>query len=184
MLAMESLTARRGSRISVAARICVYRLLCIVWLALFAPGAGAEQTNPTTFQIQVSQPEYEGMGGVWTCGEAQFFRNECRGTVPLVMFGEPMRATIEIATRVPSTRRQGVSRLFELRASLDGVRVKYKGRVHVSRSVGLAFLADDDSFAGAMRLDQAEDTLAVRRPIPPELFGLIIKRIPSQTDHK
>jgi len=181
MLALKSLTTRRGSRTSVAAPICLYCLFCIGWLALFAPGAGAEQTKATTFQIQVSQPEYEGMGGVWLCGEAQFFHNECRGTVPLVMFGEPMRATIEIATRVNSTGRQ---KLFELRASLDGVRVKYKGRVHVSRSVGLALLADDGSFAGAMRLDQAEDTLAVSRPTPPEMFGLIIKRISSETDHK
>ena len=55
-------------------------LLCIVWLAVFAPGAGAEQNYPVTFQIQVSQPEYERAGGVWTCGAAQLFRDQCRGT--------------------------------------------------------------------------------------------------------
>ena len=156
------------------------RLLCIVWLAVFAPGAGAEQSNPVTFQIQVSQPEYEHTGGVWTCGADQLFRDECRGTVPLIMFGEPMLATIEISI-VPydiATPRDRKS--VKLRASLSGVRARYKasGREPMIPE-------NDGSFAREIRLGQAdEDMFPVVRPTPEESFGLIIKRISPDKDRK
>ncbi len=87
-----------------------------------------------------------------------------------------MSATIEISTK-PSLRAD--KKLVELRASLDGVRTKYKGTRR-----GEMVLENDGSFAGTIKLDQAEDMLAVARAIPRELFGLIIKRMPSETGHK
>src|SRR5262245_21518114 len=97
-----------------AVRICTCGLLCMLWLAA---RAGAEQNNALTFRIEVSQPQYERTGGTWICVAAQLLHDKCRGTVPLVMFGEHMRATIEIAIMPPSDEK-----FFELRASLDGVR--------------------------------------------------------------
>jgi hypothetical protein len=156
-------------------------LLCIVWLAVFAPRAGAEQNNPVTFQIQVSQPEYERTGGVWICGAAQLFREECRGTLPLVMFGEPMWATIEISIIPYYIEPPRDKKSVKLRASLSGVRGRYKA----SDRSGPMILENDGSFAREIRLDQAdEDMFLVARPIPQESFGLIIKRISSEKDHK
>ena len=156
---------------SDAVQICIYWLICIVWIAVFAPRAAAEQNDAITFQIKVSQPEYDRTGGVWICRAAQFERNECRGRVPLVMFAERMWVTIEIAMKSLS-----VGQLFELRASLDGVRFRYKG----SRGGRPLALDNDGSFAGVIQLDQVEDA----RPIHQELFSLMIKRMSSETDHK
>ena len=156
-------------------------LLCIVWLAVFAPGAGAEQNNPVTFQIQVSQPEYERAGGVWICGAVQLFQDRCRGTLPLVMFGEPMSATIEISIVPYDIEPPRDRKSVKLRASLSGVRAKYKA----SNRSGPMMLENDGSFAREIRLDQAdEDMFPVARPIPDESFGLIIKRISPKTGHK
>ena len=159
-------------------------LLCIVWLAVFAPAAGAEQNNPVTFQIQVSQPEYERAGGVWTCGAAQLSRDECRGTVPLVMFGEPMSATIEISIVPYDIAPPRDKPSVKLRASLSGVRASYKA----SNSSGPMMLENEGSFAREIRLDQADEDrflmFPVVRPTPQESFGLIIKRISPEKDRK
>jgi hypothetical protein len=154
-------------------------LVCIVWLAVFAPRAGAEQNNPVTFQIQVSQPGYERAGGVWICGAAQLFRDECRGTVPLIMFGEPMWATIEIAIVPYDVQPLSGQKSVKLRASLSGVRASYKpaGRERM-------ILENDGSFAREILLDQADDMFPVVRPTPEESFGLIIKRISREKDRK
>ena len=159
------------------------RLLCIVWPALFAPGAGAEQNNPVTFQIQVSQPEYERTGGVWTCGAVQLFREQCRGTVPLVMFGETMSATIQISIVPYDLELFRDQKSVKLRATLSGVRGRYK-ESYRSRPM---MLENDGSFAREIRLDQADDmhpVFPVIRPVAQESFGLIIKRISSDTDRK
>ena len=168
-------------------------LLCIVWLAVFAPGAGAEQNSPVTFQIQVSQPEYERTGGVWTCGAAQLFREQCRGTVPLVMFGEPMSATIQISIVPYDLELHRDQKSVKLRASLSGVRAKYKPsdrsgpiKYKASDRRRPMMLENDGSFAREIRLDQADDVVMfpVVRPTPQESFGLIIKRISPGKDHK
>ena len=157
-------------------------LLSIVWLAVFAGGAGAQQNNPVTFQIQVSQPGYERTGGVWTCGAAQLFQDKCRGTLPLVMFGEPMSATIQIAIIPYDLELARDQKSVKLRASLSGVRAKYKA----SDRRRPMMLENDGSFAREIRLDLADDVVMfpVVRPIPQESFGLIIKRISPDTDRK
>ena len=48
----------------------------------------------------------------------------------------------------------------------------------------MIFRENDGSFARASWLDQADDMFPVVRPIPDELFGLIIKRMSPDKDRK
>jgi hypothetical protein len=143
--------------------------------ACFASSAGAEQINPTTFQIQLSQPEYQRAGKTWICSSTQLLQNKCREAVPIIMFGEPRLAIVDVSL----TRAGSLGTLLVLRASLDGYPVKYKAAFIKGRPMALG---SDGSFAGEIRFDQADERLAVARRTPGESFGLIIKPKLSETN--
>jgi hypothetical protein len=92
-----------------------------------------------------------------------------------------MWATIEIAIVPYDIEPPRDRKSVTLRASLSGVRAKYKA----SNGSGPMMLENDGSFAREIRLGQAdEDMFPVVRPTPEESFGLIIKRISPDKDRK
>src|SRR5262245_21997524 len=77
---------------------------CIVSLAIWPDRVGAEDSGPAAFRIEISQPEFGRAGQAWTCLTAALVQpdlnpwspRECRESVPLIIFGRPTLAQIQV----------------------------------------------------------------------------------------
>ena len=90
---------------------------CIVSLAIWPDRIGAEDSGPAAFRIEISQPEYGSRTGqAWTCLTAAFVQSQCRQSVPLIIFGRPTLAQIQVRI---------TGKAVEVYASLDHPRRWY-----------------------------------------------------------
>ena len=77
---------------------------CIVSLVVWPDRIGAEESGPAAFRIEISQPEFGRAGQAWTClttalvqpDLAPWSPRECRQSVPLIIFGRPILAQVEV----------------------------------------------------------------------------------------
>jgi hypothetical protein len=71
---------------------------CIVSLVIWPDRVGAEDTGSAAFRIEISQPEYGSRAGqAWTCLTVALVQSElCRQSVPLIIFGRPTLAQIQV----------------------------------------------------------------------------------------
>jgi hypothetical protein len=158
---------------------------CIVSLVIWPDRIGAEDSGPAAFRIEISQPEFGRAGQAWTCLTAALVQpdlnpwspRECRESVPLIIFGRPTLAQIQVRI---------TGKAVEVYASLDHPRRWY--RASGGPIVGLnrdLVLNTDGSLAEEIRLKYwgggpglAMDLVV--RPSPEESLALKITPIAAR----
>jgi hypothetical protein len=154
---------------------------CIVSVAMWPDRIGAEEKLPAAFRIEISQPEYSPRtGGTWVCSTEQLVRSECRHEVPLIIFGEPTLAQIQVGTAVAPSKRRAVV----VYASLDHPRGWYRAS---GGRPGYFYLAlnTDGSLAKEIRLQYEGERpgsfiYPVVRPSPQESLALKITPVAAR----
>jgi hypothetical protein len=160
---------------------------CIVSAAIWPDGIGAEENVPAAFRIEISQPEYDGAGQAWTCLTAVLVQSHplcsqcrnCRQSVPLILFGRPTLAQIEVRISLKTKRPYA-----EVYASLDNPRGWY--RAHGGRADYFYLLLNTDgSFAKEIRLQYWGQSPGVfinpvRGPSPDESLAMKITPVPAR----
>jgi hypothetical protein len=129
---------------------------CIVSVAIWPNHIGAEDSGPAAFRIEISQPQYSSRAGqAWTCLTAALVQYECWQSVPLIIFGRPTLAQIQVRIVVSPLKRKAV----EVYASLDHPQARYQPRGWYRASGGWQdrdhplVLNTDGSLAKEIRLE-------------------------------
>ena len=151
---------------------------CIVSVAIWPDHVCAENDRSAAFRIEISQPQYGSrVGEAWTCLPAALVQLKCRQSVPLIIFGQPTAAEIQVRVTVSPSKRYAV----EVYASLDHPRGWY--RAVGGRPDRILELNSDGSLAKEIRLEYRGEkpdlgTInPVVRPSPPESLALKITPI-------
>jgi hypothetical protein len=75
--------------------------VCIVSVAILPGRIGAEERLLEAFRIEITQPQYSSKAGhVWNCLTAALLKSACRQSVPLIIFGQPTLAQIQMHAQV------------------------------------------------------------------------------------
>jgi hypothetical protein len=155
---------------------------CIGLVAIWPDRIGAEDKRSAAFRIEISQPQYGSrVGEAWTCPPSALVQLKCRQSVPLIIFGRPTAAEIQVRVTVSPSKRYAV----EVYASLDHPRGWYRA---VGGRLDRIFLElnSDGSLAKEIRLEYwgEKPDLAtmnpVVRPSPEESFALKITPIAAR----
>jgi hypothetical protein len=151
---------------------------CIVSVAIWPDRISAQDSGSAAFRIEISQPEY-GSGQAWTCLAAAVAQSECRQSVPLIIFGRPTLAEIQLGITVSPLNGKAV----EVYASLDHPRGWY--RASGGRRDPPLVLNTDGSLAKEIQLKYWGEnpgwvTNPVARPSPEESLALKITPVAAR----
>jgi hypothetical protein len=94
---------------------------CIVSLVIWPDRIGGEDRGPAAFRIEISQREFGRAGQAWTCLTAALGPRECGQSVPLIIFGRPTLAQIQLRI---------TGKAVEVYALLDHPRRWYRAQNH------------------------------------------------------
>ena len=153
---------------------------CTVSVAFWPDRIGAQDSGPAAFRIEISQPEYGSRAGqAWTCLTADLVQSRCRQSVPLIIFGQPTLAQIEVRITIAPLKRKAV----EVHAWLDDPRGWY--RASGGRQDRPLVLNTDGSIAREIRLEYWGEgpglaTNLVIRPSPEESLALKVTPIAAR----